>query len=124
MRSGLLRIATFGIVAILVGTMLGPVPIGPSPAFASTIVVNTLEDSFVANGNCSLREAISSANLNLAFDTCAAGSPGADTIQISIPGTITLAIPGKNEDNNATGDLDVFQDLTIVGQGAVVGSSP
>ena len=123
-QAGWQRALALGIALGLVGVLAGPVPIGPTPARAATITVATLEDSFVANGNCSLREAISSANLNLAFDACTAGTLGPDTIQIAVPGTITLAIPGKTEDTNATGDFDVLEALTIVGQGPVFAGGP
>src|SRR5215212_9664078 len=124
MRSRMLRASALGIVFVVLFAVMAPVPFGPVPAFAATITVNTLEDSFVANGNCSLREAISSANLNVAFDACTAGTAGLDTITISVPGTITIAIPGKGEQGNATGDFDIIEPLVIVGQGVVLGASP
>lgn len=55
-------------------------------------------------GDCSLRGAISKAN----------ATPGAD--HINVPnGTYTLTVAGANEDANATGDLDITEDLTIDG---------
>ena len=97
---------------------------GPQTVHAANITVHTLEDSFVANANCSLREAISSANQNPAFDTCTAGDVGADVINDAVPGTITLQLAGKNEENDATGDLDILEGLTINGKGAVPGAAP
>jgi hypothetical protein len=67
-----------------------------------------------------LREAITAANTNAAFGGCPAGSMGADTISLAA-GTYTLSIAnvgGVNEDNNATGDLDVRESLTIQGAGS------
>jgi len=71
-----------------------------SPAWADTnITVNSLDDDIDGtDGNCTLREAITSANTDLATEAgtgeCAAGS-GADTITFAIPGegphTITLS---------------------------------
>ncbi len=55
----------------------------------NVIAVNTLTDEDVNNANCSLREAIIAANTNAAHNGCNAGS-GADTINFSVPGTITL----------------------------------
>jgi len=54
-------------------------------ARANTITVNSLVDA-LAGPNCTLRNAIVSANLNAAVGGCAAGSPGMDTIVVSISG--------------------------------------
>jgi CSLREA domain-containing protein len=62
------------------------------------------------NSDCSLREAITAAN----------ASAGADSITIPA-GTYTLTIAnlgGNNEDNNAQGDLDINDALTLNGAGA------
>ena len=63
--------------------------------------------------DCSLREAIGAAN----------ALPGADTIVFDasvVPGTFTLTIPGANEDANASGDLDITDDLTINGAATII----
>jgi hypothetical protein len=57
-------------------------------------------------GSCSLRDAVTSANLN----------PGADTIYL-VAGTYLLTREGTLEDGNVTGDLDILDDVFIVGQG-------
>ena len=72
-------------------------------ADAAGISVTTTVDG----GPGSLRAAIDQANTN----------PGADVITIPA-GTYTLTIPGPNEDANATGDFDIFSDITFVGAGA------
>ena len=59
-------------------------------AHAATITVNTLNDEDVANGNCSLREAITAANNNAAYRGCSGGS-GTDTITFSVTGIINLS---------------------------------
>jgi hypothetical protein len=60
-----------------------------------------------AGGACTLRAAVMETN----------ALPGRD--EISLPaGNYVLAIPGTNEDAAATGDLDVTDQLTIVGAGA------
>jgi CSLREA domain-containing protein len=85
-------------------------------AHAATITVNTTDDELNSDGDCSLREAIQAANTDAAVDACTAGS-GADTIDVPA-GTYTLSIAGAGEDANATGDLDITDDLTINGAGA------
>ncbi|MDQ7029820.1 MAG: right-handed parallel beta-helix repeat-containing protein [Ardenticatenia bacterium] len=60
-------------------------------------------------GPCTLRAAIQEAN----------ALPGACLITVP-PGTYTLAFTGANENAAATGDLDVTDDLTILGAGADV----
>ncbi|WP_181918873.1 CSLREA domain-containing protein [Wenzhouxiangella sediminis] len=90
----------------------------PASALAAFITVNTLDDEANADGDCSLREAIQSANQNTAFDSCTAGdSIGTDSIFIGVTGTINLG--------NAiqiTERVDLFgagrDSLTISGQGA------
>src|SRR5262249_44141337 len=70
----------------------------------STFRVNTLLDTVAvslqtgkdSSGHVSLRSAIQAAN----------AKPNADTIIVP-QGTITLTIAGTNEDNAATGDLDI-----------------
>ena len=87
----------------------------------STITVNTTSDAIVNDSNCSLREAIIAANTNSAFNGCLAGS-GTDTIEfspsLSQPFTISLTTIGKNEDSSMSGDLDITDDLIIIGVGS------
>jgi uncharacterized repeat protein (TIGR01451 family)/CSLREA domain-containing protein len=112
------RLLSAGPVIILALVLL--LGVGSSkPAYAATtITVNTTSDEAVTDGTCSLREAINNANAN--SDTtggdCAAGSLGADTIDLSsLSGTITLVplyLAGL-------GDLpNITDDLTINGPGA------
>jgi CSLREA domain-containing protein len=92
---------------------------GSADARATTIsVTTTLDDT--TPGNCSLREAVIAANTNLAVDACPAGEAGpasVDVIELGA-GVHVLAIAGANENAAATGDLDVTDDATIVGQGS------
>ena len=70
------------------------------------VIASTCDDSVPAD--CSLRGAITAAN----------ALPGPDTIVLPA-GTYTLTIPSTDfEDNNANGDLDVTDPLTIIGDGA------
>jgi CSLREA domain-containing protein len=93
----------------------------PAAAGAATIPVNSTADENTAavdNGNCTLREAISAANLNGAIDVCPAGDLTPDTI--SLPsGTYALTLSTFSNDDNSTGDLDI--DL---GQGSVTIDGP
>ena len=85
---------------------------------AATFTVNSTTDAVDAtrdgvcetatgNGVCTLRAAIQEANF----------ASGADVITLP-GGTYTIALTGRDEDQAATGDLDVSDDLTIVGNGA------
>jgi CSLREA domain-containing protein len=77
-----------------------------SSSNAATIDVNTTEDAYGGSAAaCSLREAITAAQTNAAFDGCSAGS-GPDII--SVPdGEYRITRAGADEDNNVTGDFDV-----------------
>lgn len=61
-------------------------------------------------GECTLRAAAQEANRNT----------GPDTISLAVGTTYTLAIPGAGEDDAATGDVDVWSDVTIHGNGATI----
>jgi len=60
--------------------------------FAATIIVNSLEDTTLADGQCTLREALENANQDTAgVGDCIAGS-GDDVIDLTgLNGTITLS---------------------------------
>lgn len=84
---------------------------------AATITVNGLGDSLATDGVCTLREAVLNANNDAAtYPDCAAGS-GPDVINLPA-GTITLAIPGVQEDAGLKGDIDVHDSVTINGNPA------
>lgn len=83
------------------------------PAQATTITVTTTADDTLANGNCTLREAVIAANTDAPVDACPAGF-GADTITLPA-GTFTLSLAGTGENAAATGDLDIVDDLNLVG---------
>ena len=85
-----------------------------NPAYAGTITVTIGVDRFDANAtnDCSLREAIQTANTNAAFAGCQfAGALGDDVIVFDA-GLTTVTISrtvndGDNNDNN-DGDLDAY----------------
>ena len=89
---------------------------------AATIIVNDLNDN-TTSGNtfCTLREAINNANSDSDTTTgdCAPGS-GADTINFSVSGTITLAstLPSITDTTGLTIDAQT-QKVTISGNDAV-----
>ncbi len=75
------------------------------PARANDLAVTTHADVVAADGDCSLREAVSAANLNAAFGDCPAGSAiEADRVQLET-GTYLHSHPGAGENGNDTGDL-------------------
>ncbi len=93
----------------------------PIPAYAQgqssfTLIVDTTVDDnspafqgcTTAPNDCSLRGAISKANADTA---------NTYTVKLSAS-TYSLTLSGTNENNNATGDLDIFGNLTLVGEGA------
>ena len=88
---------------------------------ASTIYVNSTLDVAKNDGMCTLREAVIAANRDRRSggkpNECIAGS-GADTIMLPA-GTYTITRSDNgNEDSSSTGDLDILDDLTILGDGA------
>ena len=112
-QRGLVGVA---LVALLIVMALG-VPAAPAYA-AGTITVNTTIDEYGAGANCSLREAVQSANNNANFGGCALSGTQPFTINLGA-GTFQLTIAGANEDVNATGDLDIRASGTIIaGAGA------
>ena len=86
----------------------------PDAAQAAAFTVDSTADAVDATpgdgvcddgaGNCTLRAAIIEAN----------ALPGADTVGVPA-GTYTIAIGGVGEDEALTGDLDVADELTIIG---------
>ncbi|MCP5099478.1 MAG: DUF11 domain-containing protein [Chloroflexi bacterium] len=89
-------------------------------AAAPPIIVTIATDGINNDGVCSLREAIIAANLDSPFNGCTGGS-GTDTIEFS-PSVTTfiLTLTGKNEDSSMSGDLDITDDLNIIGNGASI----
>jgi CSLREA domain-containing protein len=78
----------------------------PALAVSASILVNTTDDEFNADGDCSLREAVLSANSNTFFDNCNAGTTGEDSITLLVTGTIAL-----------DSEIEVSEGLRIVGPG-------
>jgi CSLREA domain-containing protein len=100
------------VTAVLLATLLPA-----SPVWAGTISVTTTADDFNTDGTtCSLREAVHSANADIAFGGC---QPGLGADQITLPaGTYQFSRSGTELLADVSiGDLDVDGVLTIVGQG-------
>jgi len=86
--------------------------------FAETFVVNTFEDVVDANPGdgvcasaletttCSLRAAVQEANV----------LEGSDRIELP-EGTFTLTLTGNSENKSLTGDLDILDNVVIIGSG-------
>jgi CSLREA domain-containing protein len=102
------------------GTLVSLVSVAERLLPGSIIIVNTTDDELNADGDCSLREAIRAANTDSMVDTCTGGSGRDDIVfdAIVVPGTFALSISGIGEDAALTGDLDITDDLTIIGGGA------
>lgn len=97
------------------GMLLGCLPF--APCAASTLTVNTETDQFGSDSaHCSLREAVQAANTDTAFGGCIAGS-GTDLIKLN-NATYVLTRTGRDEDDNATGDLDASSSMVILGTSA------
>ena len=102
-------------ILLLVATLLAATGTTNLHAEAAVIAPNVFTDDNTTNGNCTLREAIRSANQDVAIDGCPAGS-GPDTIRLQ-PGTYSLTNENGGEDAALTGDLDITADLVIEGAG-------
>ena len=84
---------------------------------AATITVSSLEDGSVAD-ECTLRDAIRSANANQAFGACAAGSPDdMDRIEfeLGLAGTIQLQADANGSPLWDGSHLLIGQSIQIVG---------
>lgn len=96
-----------------------------APGWAATLQVTTTSDSIANDGVCSLREAISAANSNVASGAaageCGAGQPPPYDV-INLPaGSFRLERTGAVDDSNLNGDLDIRRGgIQIVGAGADV----
>ena len=91
-------------------------------ASAATITVNTLADERNADGDCSLREAVESANTNASIDACTAGESGADEIVFSatlLAGTVSVGSGPivTTEPVSIDGTTTVATRITISGGG-------
>jgi CSLREA domain-containing protein len=99
---------------------VGALALAAPGASAETIDVTADDDVYAVDGRCTLREAITSANLDgapfVAPGECPNGS-GGDTIRIPAL-HVTLSRGGIKDNVNSTGDLDILGPTTIIGAGS------
>lgn len=95
--------------------------LGAPHAIAANIKPSTFTDDNTINGNCTLREAVRSANLDGGVDNCQTGT-GADTITLAA-GVYTLSLGPAGEQAAAGGDLDVTDPDGLTIAGAAAGST-
>jgi CSLREA domain-containing protein len=119
-RKGLL------VTALALGMLLGL----SAHAMAATITVDTTADQYNTDpSHCSLREAIKSVDgasggdpTGANFGGCVASGSYATSVDppdtIMVPGgNFQLTLSGSAEDNDVSGDLDVFRSMNIAGTG-------
>jgi CSLREA domain-containing protein len=99
--------------SIIIIGLVFVLPGAESAAAENHIIVSITEDIIDNDGECSLREAIISANANVASGflpgECPAGSATeTDVILLEAGETYDLTIQGANEEWSATGDLDIL----------------
>ncbi len=95
----------------------------PGGSEAATIHVTTAEDVVAADGSCSLREAIRSANTDSAGSECDAGDAAVDVITLPGAGPYNLTRTGAGEDAAETGDLDLASGGPLQIEGPVNGTA-
>jgi CSLREA domain-containing protein len=103
-RSKIMFLLFFGLLLVLLASC------SPAPycdAIYNVTKTTDTDDGVCSPGDCSLREAVTNANV------CA----GPQTINLPAGGYV-LTRGGDDEDLGHTGDLDITDDLTIIGTGA------
>jgi CSLREA domain-containing protein len=111
-----IRTKTFIVLSLVVALIL---LLDSHVAYAATISVNTTNDELNADGDCSLREAITAANTNTAVDSCPSGDLDPDTIIIDTNGVIVLTTPLPTITDNLTIIGPGEGNLTISGNNSV-----
>ena len=95
------------------GPTAAPAAAAPQEVDTTAIVVTTIEDELDADGDCSLREAVRAANLDMAVDACPAGS-GADIVQLAAARYALTQVGTEDEEGGA---LHLIGGVTIQGAG-------
>lgn len=92
-----------------------------APVVPTNIInVNSFDDDFMADNNCTLREAIEAANSNSSVDSCPAGMLYTSAVDVIVlpAGIYSMSIPIGMEDFNVGGDYDILESVQIVGAGS------
>jgi CSLREA domain-containing protein len=105
-----------GLILIFFGSIAIVINIPIALSADTFILVNTSDDELNVDGDCSLREAIQSANSGQTVDNCIVNGNAPYTITLPA-GNYQLTLSGAQEDDNSTGDLDIKADLILVGSG-------
>jgi CSLREA domain-containing protein len=118
-----------GVLAVVTSLLAATLLAAAGGAAAATLTPTTTADQFdlVADAECSLREAVESANLNADFGGCvAAGVYGDDVIELAVATYVLDVGPAESsfDFDNSVGDLDVVPDgverLDVLGQQSVL----
>ncbi|MCP4709957.1 MAG: hypothetical protein GY869_15140, partial [Planctomycetes bacterium] len=113
-KSHLLPLMLALLTALAIGLLWPNLALAGGPITTTTII-----DEFNTGPDCSVREAIQSANTDSNFGGCTRGGTVTPPYTIIVPtGIYTLTITGAGENNNNTGDLDIVATMTISGAGA------
>jgi CSLREA domain-containing protein len=119
-RAGFVVAGVLAFLAVL-GLTVSPLP-------AATITVNSTADAVDSDDRqCTLREAVIAANTDSASGSvggeCAKGDPGGDVIDFvnltGSPDVYKLAIPPSASNDTHTGDLNITDNVSIVGNGSI-----
>lgn len=102
----MIRSIRWNLSTLSIGALLVALAAAAAPARAAVYTVTKTADTAdgACDSDCSLREAILAANANAGSDFILLGS-----------GFYTLTLAGAGEDLGATGDLDIRDDVAIVG---------
>jgi CSLREA domain-containing protein len=107
-------------VAIVAVSLVGLLPSGANAGVAPPLVVDSLRDEVDANpgdGQCDTGGAGTPSNVCTLRAAVMEANASSDTTTILLPeGVIQLTLHGANEDAAATGDLDILQSTTIIGE--------
>ena len=102
-------------LTIFMWTILTPVAATVVRANYDDIHVNTFDDDYTDNGNCSLREAITAVNTQTTRDACVYHNPDDFHRILLQTGTYRITRGGNYENGNATGDFDITQEVELYG---------
>ena len=102
------------LLLIAMALAIRPVPVAYA---AGSIIVTTTVDEFDTSPDCSLREAIQSANTDSDFGGCTRVGTAPYTIHVPA-GTYVLDVEPTGGVDNANDDLDITRPVNIVGQEA------